>query len=236
MLHVHELALSAVLLLQVPVSLWLALYGAPATTFLVARVAADTGEVYTQEVRCGLTVSCVLVSVALLYATVLARRLQGDAGGSGTHNNFDADDEGNPFHDVVFWGCSVAFAVLRSFLLIEDVDVFAVTLLTLLWALSVFTACRRAVHVNWLRIRLAAVAGFMASVMLTFALVSMGKETPTEAYVLALCVVTDSILIVGHTWDYPENSITTVMNCRLVYMCVLQIALPAAIAANVGIM
>jgi hypothetical protein len=233
MIAAHELLLNAVQLLQVPVSLWLALYGAPATSFLLSRV-SDTG-VYTQEIRCGLTVSCVLVAVLLLYATVLARHQQQETRGACTHN-FDTDDDSNPFYDVVFWGSSIAFAALRSFLLIDEVDVFAVMLLTLLWSLSVFTACRRVVHVNWLRIRLAAVATFMGSVVLTFALVSMGVETPTEVYVLALCVVADSILIVGHTWDYPDNSISTVLNCRLAYMCVLQLALPAAVAANIAIL
>eukprot|EP00961_Rhodomonas_salina_P098235 1321898-Rhodomonas_salina.1 len=100
--------------------------------------------------------------------------------------------------------------------------------------LTEFVACARATTQAWLRIRIAAVTGFVLAVALTTSLVFLSLNTISEVYVLALCLVADAVLIFGHVWDYPESTVETVLNCRLVYMSALQLALPLTVAAHIG--
>ncbi len=98
------------------------------------------------------------------------------------------------------------------------------------------TACRPLTGPTWLSVRFSAIMVLFTSTGLLVALVCMALDTESEAYVLALCVVADGVLVLGHTWDYPNSTTQTVANCRFVYVCALQVALPCAIAANTGVL
>lgn len=223
---------SMVLIAQMPVTFALVIYGHPRATLLVVYAHEEEG--IAQKIGLYLTMPCLFVSALLAYAGVVAKQQKNDECNNST--GFDGDDDVNPSKDLVFWGSAFCFAVLRNCLLIEDVDVFAVVLLSLSWFLSVFTSCRRVAQSTWLWIRLMSILGFVCTSLLLCVLVCVAMDTQTEAYVLGMCAVGDILLITGHTWDYPESSTSTVMNCRFAYVCMLQLALPLGVAANTGVL
>jgi hypothetical protein len=218
----------ALLYIQLPLSFTLALYGRPTAEFLLPRASNETGA-YTEEHVVRMAVPCIAVATLLLYAGLAARARQRGAGG-------DYDGDGDPLADALFWGAAGAFVLLRNMLLLEAVDGFAIALLTALWLAAEYTACRAAAGPPWLCLRISAVMVLFAATGLLVVLVCLALDSAAEAYVLALCVVADGVLVIGHTWDYPESTAETVANCRLAYMCILQAALPCAIAANAGLL
>ena len=108
--------------------------------------------------------------------------------------------------------------------------------MTVVWVWSQYTACRPVTHPALICLRIVGVIGFAFSAFMLFILVDIGAESLTDAYLLAICVILDGMLIVRHTWDYQGHTLGTMINCRVSYLVALQVVYPCVIATSIGLM
>lgn len=217
------------LFLQIPLTFWAVLKGAPAAQVLMAWM---TNEHSTRAVVVSvpLQLPCMLVSVLIAYTGAQSKQWPEET--QDTHVMFDysTDDSIHIPGNTLFWISVISFVWLRSFLLMHYIDWLAIVLAALLSSVAMFVSCRP-IDRDTMCYRVTGITAFIFALIPIIGL-ALEHAAATEVYVLALCVLADGLLVVGHTWDFPACPLRTVMNCRVAYMMTIQVALPFAIAAS----
>lgn len=223
-----------VAVIQVVLTCYMCLSEKPYTDVLLACV--SDGVVVAIEINVSLVFPCLMLSLFLAYALQMHIELLAEIErGYSMTTAFDgAEDQDHPIVNISFWLACTLFTLLRNFLLLEKVDMFAVFLMSVVWLWSTYTACRPVSHPALICMRLVGIVGFVISGMFVFVLVNIGEESGTEKYLILTSLSIEGLLIVGHTWDYPEHSMKTTANCRGFYLVGLQVMVPLIIASNVG--
>lgn len=219
----------ALLLLQIPVTFWAVLSGGPAAHVLVPWI-DHAGETKAAVFSAPLQVPCLALAVLLVYTGIQSRKWQEEVGDSATLFDYTADDGLSAPGNVLFWIAALSFTWVKAFLLMHYIDCFALILTALLSSVALFVSCRP-VDRDLIGYRITGIVAFVLALLPMVAL-AMEYAQATEVYVLALCVCADGLLVIGHTWDFPACPLSTVINCRVAYLMLLQAALPLSICAS----
>lgn len=150
------------------------------------------------------------------------------AGASGSYDCLEQSE--NAPENRLFWATVCTFAIMKAFLLMHYVDLFALILTAVFGATALVVSCQP-VGQNTMCFRTVGVTSFTASIM-PMVLLALEHAGASEAYVLAMSTICDILLIVGHTYDYPSCSMETVINCRMGYICFLLLLYPLCIFAS----
>lgn len=213
--------------LQIPVSFFaLMRYGTNATV-LVPYI-SNTHTPSVVEYTFPLQFPCVVLSVILVVCGLRARKRAMHFADSS--EPFDSNNDNA--RDTSFWTAVCSFYLVKSFLIMHYVDIYALALVSFLSIISMLTSCKP-IDKDTVGMRIVGIISFIMTTLIIVSLV-IPYCRPSEVYVLGICVMLDGILIVGHTWDYPDSTIQTISNCRMVYLTSLQFMLPAAIMTGAG--
>lgn len=143
-------------------------------------------------------------------------------------------DEGQDIGDSrgLFWYVFCVSVCIRFMLLVSSADIFAIILLCLLWCISVYLSCRRIPDTRLLYVRILAMGLFFLSNLLLCGVMVLVPNSTSSAYIIGCSVILDMLLIIGHTWDYPECTHKTVYVCRYFYLFCVQVSLLLCIGEN----
>jgi len=222
-MNVADLA-TALLFLQLPLTFWAVLHGKPEARALFPFVATDRS-LQAAMLSAPLQLPCMALSVLIAFTGLESKKWVRDADSIAEYTPGDAI-----VGDALFWLTVACFSVIKTFLLMHYVDVFALILITLLGTIALFVSCRP-VDTETLCWRMTGIVTFVVALILILAL-AFEFAKATETYIVAMGVLADGLLVVGHTWDYPHCSLSTVVNCRAAYVTAMQVVLPCAVCAS----
>lgn len=213
---------------QIPVSFWAVLTGHPASHTIITW-ANDKYELLSMIVSVPLQIPCLCVSILIVHTGLSTQKWKKMLQESASLDEITGVDVAVP-GNLLFWICVLCFTWLKTGLLLHYIDMFALILTSIFSSVALFLSCRP-VEQTTLGYRVTGIVAFVLSVVPMNTLALEHAKT-TEVYVLFLCLCADSLLILGHTWDYPCSTLNTVINCRTVYMFFLQVTLPLSICAS----
>lgn len=231
---VQKTCVYALMLLHIPVTFWACFRtgGPPAfTTFVYVGVAG--GEEVVHDIVVPIAPMCFPASVLFSYVVSTYKTFVDETSSADAWGSFD---DGPVFADRawLFWVACFTFVAVRFMCLVVTMDLFAFFLILFMWYTSLYLSCRKVPTSSLLYVRFLAVGMFFASNVLLCVAMFIGESSNVNGYLLGCCVIVDMVLIMGHTWDYPECTNRTVHVCRFCYLLAIVVLVPLCIAGNRG--
>lgn len=226
-MKVREIGM-CLLIIQLPLVFGIVLHWHPKAHVLVPWMDTKGGSgavTYTAP----LALPCIAFALLLTFAGKRCLDWPNEVGDCGTV--YDCTENGGVAPETrLFWLTVCIFTLTKTFLLMHYVDLYALLLATILENIALVLSCQPVDH-NTMCYRVAGVTAFGFSI-LPVTLLALEHTSMSEAYTLALAVVANALLILGHTYDFPSCSLQTVVNCRVAYICSILILFPLSIATS----